>query len=199
MKLLRVAMLGSALVLLGPRAFAAPPPAAPTSTTAAAEEAERRRLDAVVKAYEQVEPEASPGHPADAAPSERPLPSFGSQLFQMVLMLGAVVAFAYLVLGKLLPRFFGMSDTGRRAMLAAPSRGVVEVVDRLPLDPRRSLIVVRVGGECFLVGLAGENMTMLSRLDDSEIELPGPATPASNKLANRFQRLLERRQEKEQG
>jgi flagellar protein FliO/FliZ len=174
----------------------------PTSTLSpaqqAAEAAERRRLAEVAKAYEAVEPDLRDPKAGTAAPVERPLPSFASQLIQMVFMLGAVVAFAYLVLGKLLPRFFGMSEAGRRAMLAAPSRGVVEVVDRLPLDPRRSLLVVRVGGDYFLVGLAGENMSLLSRLDDSELNLPAEK-PLPPKLASRFQRLLERRPEKESG
>jgi flagellar protein FliO/FliZ len=179
---------------------ASPAWGAPGTTTATAamdpsEAAEQRRLEAVAKAYEQAEPE--PNAQGGAVRAERPLPSFGAQILQMVLMLGAVVAFAYLVLGKLLPRVMGMSATGRRAMMAAPSRGVVEVIDRLPLDPRRSLMVVRVGEECFLVGLSGEGMTLLSRLDDSKMELPAERGEAPATLSARFQRLLEGQREKE--
>lgn len=190
---MRLAGLALLALLSGAPAFAD----VPTSTQSAAEAAEQRRLAEVAKAYEAVEPDLRDPK-AGAAPVERPLPSFASQLIQMVFMLGAVVAFAYLVLGKLLPRFFGMSEAGRRAMLAAPTRGVVEVIDRLPLDPRRALLVVRVGGDYFLVGLAGENMSLLSRLDDSELNLPAEK-PLEPKLATRFQRLLERRHEKESG
>lgn len=155
---------------------------------AEAEAREAERLAKLRAEYEALGPDASePGVPK----------SYVGQLLQTVFMLVAVCALAYLVLGKLVPRLLGMTAAGRRALVAAPSRGVLHVVDRLPLDPRRALLVVRVGDEHFLVGLAEQSMTMLARLDDSRFEAT-PTSPTPSVLGS-FGRLLERRMDKEGG
>jgi flagellar protein FliO/FliZ len=155
---------------------------------AEAEAREAARLAQLRAEYEALGPDAN----------EHGVPkSYVGQLIQTVFMLVAVCALAYLVLGKLVPRLLGMTAAGRRALVATPSQGVLHVVDRLPLDPRRSLMVVRVGDEHFLVGLAEQSMTMLARLDDTRFDVT-PPTPTPSVLGS-FGRLLERRMDKEGG
>lgn len=155
---------------------------------AEAEAREAARLAQLRAEYEALGPDAN----------EHGVPkSYVGQLLQTVFMLVAVCALAYLVLGKLVPRLLGMTAAGRRALVATPSQGVLHVVDRLPLDPRRSLMVVRVGDEHFLVGLAEQSMTMLARLDDTRFDVT-PPTPTPSVLGS-FGRLLERRMDKEGG
>jgi flagellar biogenesis protein FliO len=137
------------------------------------------------------------GQDAADRTSSVPAGNYVTQLIKMVLMLGAVCVLAYLLLGKLLPRAMSLTTTGRRAMLAAPSRGVVEVVDRLALDQRRALLVVRVGQELFLVGLADQGISLLSRLDPESVgALPDPSEEAASFLS-RFQGILKQRMDKE--
>ncbi len=184
-----------------------PDPAAPTtaSTTTAGPDAEarareeailaaeQRRLDALRQQYEEAGPDRG-------AAAEQGVPrSYVAQLLQTVLMLVAICALAYLLLGKLLPKFLGMTAVGRRAMIAAPAQGLLHVVDRLPLDPRRMLMVVRVGEEHFLVGVADQSMTLLARLDDSSFAEALEAGDRGAKLLGPFARLLERRMDKEGG
>lgn len=176
-----------------------PPPLAVTSTSddaaqRAQEAAERRRLERMRAEYEAAVPDRAAPEGRDQAPI-----SFYAQMVQMVLMLVAICALAYLLLGKLLPRLLGMTTAGRRAMITTPTQGVLQVVDRLPLDPRRAFMVVRVGEEHFLVGVADQSMSLIARLDDSTFTAEPAAPVGGTKLLGPFARLLERRMDKEGG
>lgn len=87
---------------------------------------------------------------------------FGA-LLQMVLVLGVVCALAYLLLGKVLPKIMRVQTP------TAPHR-MLEIVDRLPLDPRRSIMVIKLGGRFFLVGATEQGINLLSRLETEEVE-----------------------------
>lgn len=161
----------------------------PTSTTTVFEDepgAAERFPDEAERIREMDAEQPSSG--ADDRPR-----TLGAQLLQTLFMLVAICALAYLVLGKLLPRMLGMSSTGRNALLGAPSTGIVQVVDRLAIDPRRALMVVKVGDEHFLVGMTDSSMTQIARLDGSS--LPTPEAPRP--ILGAFGRLLERRLDKE--
>lgn len=132
-----------------------------------------------------------------ALPSDTGMGSLFAKLLQMMFVLGLVCVLAYLVLGKGLPKLMSLSPAARRGMIAAPPRGVVEVVDRLPLDPRRSLVVVRVGKSYFLVGVSEQGMTLLSRLDDPILEGLSGEKVESGSFLGRFQGILNKRMDKE--
>ena len=68
------------------------------------------------------------------APGPRP-EGYGSLLLKLVISLGAVCLLAYLAIR------FGL----KRLMPDASRGGKMEVLGRLPLEPRRTLLVVRVG------------------------------------------------------
>lgn len=89
-------------------------------------------------------------------------PGLGQTFFEMLLSLGVVCLLAYLLLGKLLPRLL-------RVPAASASGRLLSVVDRLPIDPRRSLMVVKMGEQHFLVGSSEQGLTLLARLDPSEV------------------------------
>ncbi len=140
---------------------------APSSSVAAPvalRATDRAEFEAAVREYEGG---------ATTGPSGK---SLGLQLLQTVLMLGAVVALIYILLGKLLPRALNLTDVGRRALIATPPRGVIELVDRLVVDPKRGFVVVRVGGEHFLVGLGEHDMSLIAKLDAPP---PVEATPVT--------------------
>jgi flagellar biogenesis protein FliO len=125
---------------------------------------------------------------------------FAGRLLQSFFALGAVVILIYIILGKGLPRLLQLSPTARRGMIAMPSRGLVEVIDRLPLDPRRSVYVIKVGSAYFLVGVADQGMTMLSKLDDADLERVAEIAPNAKPVLERFSSLFAARQrEKETG
>ena len=95
-----------------------------------------------------------------------PPPSLGAALAQTLLTLGAVCALAWWVLRWAARRGVGRSPAG-----------VITVVDRVALDPRRTLFVVRVGTKALLLGGSDSSLAVLSELDPATLPAPAPATP----------------------
>jgi flagellar protein FliO/FliZ len=87
--------------------------------------------------------------------------SYGDLLITSLLVLGAVCVAAFIavrVLGRLLA-------TGR-----ARGTHLLDVVARVPLEPRRSLYVVEVAGKTLLVGTSEMGLSVLSELDGGEVK-----------------------------
>lgn len=103
-------------------------------------------------------PAASPTPPATppAPRSALPQTGFGWLLVQMVLVLLAVCALAYVLLRWGLRRF------ERSGALRA---GGMRVVERLGLEPRRSLFVVEVARRYFLLGTSENGIALLAEID----------------------------------
>jgi flagellar protein FliO/FliZ len=136
-------------------AFADPPDPEPTTTSTA--EVRDPRAKALIETYEKIDAEAR----HDRGISEAP--GFGAAFIQMLLVLGGVLALAYLILAKVLPRLMRIE-----APLAP--RKLLQVVDRLPIDQRKSILVLKMAGQYFLVGTSEGSIDLLSKLDPSEIE-----------------------------
>ncbi|MBI4821028.1 MAG: flagellar biosynthetic protein FliO [Deltaproteobacteria bacterium] len=132
-----------------------------------------------------------------AAQERRPITDWsrlGSTFFALLF----VVLLAYFSLGKVLPWLLRLSPVAQRNMTATPTRGVIEVVDRLPLDPKRAVVVLKVGESHFLVGMTEQQMTMLAKLDDADVKTL-PATPTRPALfGGHFGKILTRRVSKTQ-
>jgi len=75
-------------------------------------------------------------------------------LLQTLLVLVFVCALAFVVI-RLLPRQAGLGAAG----------SMLRIVDRLPLDQRRSLYVVKVAGRWLLVGSSEGGVQLISELD----------------------------------
>ncbi len=98
----------------------------------------------------------------DGALSSYEGPGFGRAFVEMLVALALVSLLAYLVVGRVLPRLL-------RVPTPAAAGRLLSVVDRLPIDPRRSLLVVRLGEQHYLVGSAEQGLTMLTRLDAGDV------------------------------
>lgn len=86
----------------------------------------------------------------------------GLQFLHTLFVLGAVCLLAYLILGKALPRIL-------RVPMPTASQRLMTVVDRLPLDPKRSILIVAMGEQHFMVGSTEQGLTLLSRLDGGDV------------------------------
>jgi flagellar biogenesis protein FliO len=86
--------------------------------------------------------------------------SYGDLLVTSLVVLGGVCVAAFLVV-----RFVG------RFLATGRARGahLLDVVARVPLEPRRSLYVVEVAGKTLLVGTSEMGLSVLSELDASEV------------------------------
>ena len=86
---------------------------------------------------------------------------YGDLLVTSLVVLGAVCIAAFVAV-RVLGRWL---STGR-------TRGahLLDVVARIPLEPRRSLYVVDVAGKTLLVGTSEMGLSVLSELDAAEVK-----------------------------
>jgi flagellar biogenesis protein FliO len=99
--------------------------------------------------------------------------SYGDLLVTSLVVLGAVCIAAFVVV-RLGGRFLA---TGR-------TRGahLLDIVARLPLEPRRSLYVVEVAGKTLLVGTSEMGLSVLSELDGGEVRARVAERPSFGEL-----------------
>lgn len=107
------------------------------------------------------------------------LPSgYGVSLLQTLLALAAVCILAWVVLRWSAKRGLGLGG-GRR----------VKVLERVPLDGRRALYLVEVGGRVLLLGAGeGASPAVLAELDPSEL----PEVPEGKGFADVLAKLRKR-------
>jgi len=87
--------------------------------------------------------------------------SYGDLLVTSLVVLGVVCVVAFVAV-----RVFG------RWLATGRTRGahLLDVVARVPLEPRRSLYVVEVAGKTLLVGTSENGLSVLSELDAGEVK-----------------------------
>ncbi|CAM4486208.1 flagellar biosynthetic protein FliO [Myxococcus xanthus] len=185
-----------------PPAESAPPPApavaSPATPAPAAEKADPkadvelleadRALDAELSARESAK-SARSGAGGDTLSESEETDSLGWTLVRTLLVLGVVVASIYLTLNVGLRKLMGLQGT------AAGRQPLVSVVERLPLDQRRSLFVVKAADEYLLLGGGEGGLQLLSKLDVEAVERIRAQRPQTNAvpLSPFLQKLLSRR------
>jgi flagellar protein FliO/FliZ len=94
--------------------------------------------------------------------------SYGDLLVTSLVVLGAVCVAAFVVV-----RVVG------RWLMTGRTRGanLLDVIARVPLEPRRSLYVVEVAGKTLLVGTSEMGLSVLSELDGGEVRARVTARP----------------------
>lgn len=154
------------------------------STAALAEDAGVVGADARV--LEVIEPQVPKSEPPELADADVGL---GWVLVRTLVVLGLVVASAYLVLNFGLRRLMGVKAVGGAA--------VVDVLERVPLDTKRALFVVKAAGEYLLIGGADASLNLIAKLDTAEVErLRAQAKAASLTLSPLLTKLLLKKPEK---
>jgi flagellar protein FliO/FliZ len=103
-----------------------------------------------------------------------PLPTgYGAALLQTLVSLLAVCLLAWLLLRWGARRGFAFGGRGQR----------VKVLERVALDPRRTLYVVEVGGKVLLLGAGdGASPTLISELDPAS--MPSEPEPKKSSFAD---------------
>lgn len=117
--------------------------------------------------------------------------NFFTMLLETLLALGLVCGLAYLVFRFALPRLSA----------ARSSNSMVRVVDRVGLDPRKSLYVIEVAGRWLLIGASEAGVHLVSELDARSAEeaaeelerrraAPSPSVQA---FADRLARMMNKK------
>jgi flagellar protein FliO/FliZ len=104
---------------------------------------------------------------AGPAPSGVASGGYGELLATSLVVLVVVCVLAFVVV-RLARKYLG-APRGSAA-------GLLEVIARVPLEPRRSLYVVEVAGKALLVGTSEMGLTVLSELDREQVRAQ-PAAP----------------------
>lgn len=86
---------------------------------------------------------------------------FGMMVVRMLIFLGIVLILIYFVLKKGLPLLVNPAVYGSRA---------VKVLERIPVDQKRSLLVVEVQDKVYLMGSAEGQVNVLMELDAEKIK-----------------------------
>ncbi len=90
--------------------------------------------------------------------------SYGSYLLETVVTLLAVSALAFVLL------------YGARRVGVGRATGAVDLIGRLPIDARRSVVLVKVAQQVFVVGVSEAGLTKLGEMPASDLP-PAPETP----------------------
>lgn len=104
---------------------------------------------------------------------------YGALLFQLVIVVVGVCLLAYLILRFGVKRFLVPDGT---------DEGALEVVARLPVEPRRSVLVVRIGSQHLIVGSSENGLTTLGELPEEDLHYFDREPPSSP-----FAKLLKRK------
>jgi flagellar biosynthetic protein FliO len=113
---------------------------------------------------------------------------YGELLVSSLLVLGVVCVVAWLVV-----RY------GGRWLAAGQAGRGVEVLARVPLEPRRSLFVIEAAGKTLLLGTSEMGLTVLAELDGAVFRAEAGQKAKSGGLAALVQAALERRRGKGAG
>lgn len=97
---------------------------------------------------------------AEAPPAGGGGVDFLMMIIQTFLALAFVCVLAYVIFRWLMPRLVAVRPAG----------GMVRVVERAPLDARRSLYVVEVAGRWLLIGSSESGVQLVSELDAARAE-----------------------------
>jgi flagellar biosynthetic protein FliO len=110
---------------------------------------------------------------------------YGELLVSSLLVLGVVCVVAWLVV-----RY------GGRWLAAGQAGRGVEVLARVPLEPRRSLFVIEAAGKTLLLGTSEMGLTVLAELDGAVFRAEAGQRAKGGGLAALVQAALERRRGK---
>jgi flagellar protein FliO/FliZ len=113
-------------------------------------------------------------------------PSLFPTLLNIVLSLIFVLVLIYVV-NWLLRRW----RAGQGVRVGSDTEGVVQVLEKTWLDPKRGLAVVEMGGEIYFLGL-GENVSLISRVSEEAVVAKIKAAAPSPGGLLSFQEQLER-------
>jgi flagellar biogenesis protein FliO len=108
-----------------------------------------------------------------------PMSSYASYLVETLVTLVAVSALAWMLLFS--ARKFGV---GRAS-------GAIRLVGKLPLDARRSIVLVKVGSQVLVVGVGDGGFTKLGEIAASEI--PAETETQSSSFAEAIARALKKK------
>ena len=94
---------------------------------------------------------------------------FSMLLLRTFFFLALVCLLIYFLLRKVLPRIVQLPGLHNRT---------VKIIERLPLDQKKSLVVVEIQDKAFLLGCSENSINILMELDREKMEIKPPVAAA---------------------
>lgn len=94
--------------------------------------------------------------------------NFGMLALRMFIFLGLVLVLIYLVLRKFLPMLMQPGSMHNRA---------IKILERVPIDQKRSLLIVEIQEKAYLLGSAEGQVNVLMELDREKLSVKPAADP----------------------
>lgn len=107
--------------------------------------------------------------------------NFGMLILRMLLFLGLVLVIIWLFLRKFLPMISRMPSLRNRN---------VKILERLPLDTKRSLLVVEVQERVYLLGSAEGQINVLMELDRQKMNAGETLMPGQTSFDSVFKKIF---------
>jgi flagellar protein FliO/FliZ len=114
--------------------------------------------------------------------------NFGALIFRMVLFTGIIVVLIYVVLKKFLPMLARTTGLRERS---------VKILERLPLDQKRSLLVIEVQEKCYLLGVGEGQINVLMELDRDKLQSKAPSESAPTSFELTLKRMFQKQRPSE--
>ncbi len=171
------------LLLLGTGALAQAPEGAPTPAPVQAPAGQGSAEKDADPARRAGEPEVPKWTPLTEGADDGL--SLGWTLVRTLVVLGIVLGTIYLALNVGLRRLMGVAVPG--------ARGLVSVVERVQLDQKRALFVVRAAGEYLLLGGGDSGLSLITKLDAAEVERFQKEQPAGAQWSPLLRKLSSRK------
>jgi flagellar biosynthetic protein FliO len=106
---------------------------------------------------------------------------FGMLILRMFLFLGLVLLLIFFVLKRVLPHVANVSGFSNRN---------IKIIERLPVDAKKSLMVVDVQDKTYLVGCSENSISILMELDRSKMEVkPAQVSSSAVTFENVFKKI----------
>jgi flagellar protein FliO/FliZ len=93
---------------------------------------------------------------------------FSMLLLRTFFFLALVCLLIYFLLRKVLPRVAQIPGLRNRTL---------KIIERLPLDQKKSLVVVEIQDKAFLIGCSESSINILMELDREKLEIKPPVQP----------------------
>ena len=106
---------------------------------------------------------------------------------KLMLVLAGIVALAYATLRFWLPKLSGFQGQPK-----GPGQLPIQVVARLPLEPRKNLYIIKAGAEYLLVGTAENSVHMISALQPEALDGYAAAAAKQDGAGSEFLTVLRR-------
>ncbi|MDR1674818.1 MAG: flagellar biosynthetic protein FliO [Oscillospiraceae bacterium] len=118
--------------------------------------------------------------------------SGNSGVYSIVTAIGGLILFAVIMAAA----YFGMKFFGNKAGYKTGGSRNIVILERVYLSQDKMLLLVKTGGKIMLLGAAQGEITVLSEIDETALDLTERGSPGLS-FANVFENVIKERKDRD--